>query len=160
MSLKKIDANIKLITTNGAKLNARIHDTAVLIAAHAAEHGDCTRAATLVKAMPASMRRSMLILWFTTFTPIRGLSSDKSPALLKKDAKNYVAFDVKGGTAKPFYELAKDKPEAEDLSLEDAIIAMERLVKRLQKSVDEGKVVANDTDAIVARIASLKALAA
>jgi hypothetical protein len=159
-NLKKIDANIRLITTNGAKLNARIHDTAMLIAAHAAEHRDCTRALTLVKAMPASMRRSMLVEWFHTFTSIRVNVGGDKVGLLKADAKNFVAFDLKAGAAKPFYEMAKEKPEAEDLTLEDAIIAMERLVKRLQKSVDDGKVAANDSEAIVAKIASLKAVAA
>lgn len=160
MSLKKIDANLKLIATNAAKLNGRIHDTAVMIASHAKEHGDCTRALSLVKAMPASMRRSMLVEWFRTFTPIRVSLGNDKVGLLKADAKGFTAFDIPAGTARPFYDLAKDKPEAEDMTLADAIEAMERLVKRLQKSVDDGKVAANDSDAIVAKIASLKAVAA
>ncbi len=160
MSLKKIDSNIKLIVTNAAKLNGRIHETAVLIVAHAAEHGDCTRALTLVKAMPASMRRAMLIEWFRTFSPIRVSVSNDKVGLLKDGQKGFVAFDVDAGTAKPFFEMAKDTPEAEDLTFDGVNEAIAALIKRLSKRVEEGKVAANDVDAIATRIASLKVLAA
>ncbi len=144
MTLKKIDANIRLITTNAAKLNGRIHDTAVLIAAHANEHGDCTRALTLVKAMPASMRRAMLILWFNTFTPIRVSLANDKVGMLKDGQKAFVAFNLVGGEAVPFYELAKAEKEAEDATLDDVREMIERLSKRVAKLVTEGKVAAND----------------
>lgn len=161
MSLKKIDANIRLITTNAGKLNARIHDTAVMIASHAAEHGDCTRAQLLVNAMPASMRRSMLKLWFDTFTPIvTKINDPKWTAKMRKaDDKGFVAFDVAAGTAKPFYDLARERPET-DTTLADVNKAVESLIKRLTKRVEEGKVAANDKAAIEGRIAALKAVAA
>ncbi len=160
MSLKKIDSNIKLICTNAAKLNGRIHETAVMIASHANEHGDCTRALALVKAMPASMRRTMLVLWFNTFTPIRVSVSNDKVGILKADSPKYVAYDLEGAAAKPFYELAAEKAEETDTTLDDVNEAVARLIKRITTRVDEDKVAANDKDAIVARIAALKAFAA
>ena len=160
MSLKKIDSNIRLITTNAAKLNDRIHDTAVMIAEHAKEHGDCTRALALVKAMPASMRKTMLVLWFATFTPIRVVEKNDKVGMLKADAKGFTPWDIEAGKAKPFHELAKDKPEADDLTADSVNNAIEALVKRLTKRVDDGKVAANDKDAVLKRIADLKVLAA
>ncbi len=160
MSLKKIDANIRLITTNAAKLNGRIHDTAVLIAAHAEEHGDCTRALALIKAMPASMRRAMLILWFNTFTPIRVSLANDKVGMLKDGQKGFVAFDVEGGNALPFYELAKEeKEDTGEATLADVLAMMERLAKRVSKLVADGKVVANDREAIETHVKGLEAMA-
>ncbi len=160
MSLKKINAGIRAIATSAARVNERIHEVAVLIAAHANEHGDCTPAGRLVEAMPASMRRSMLVLWFNTFTPIRVNLSTFKTGMLKAEQKGFVAFDVEAGTAKPFYSLAKDKPEAGDTTLADVNKAVASLIARLTKRVDDGKSAANDADAIVERIAALKAVAA
>lgn len=143
MTLKKIDSNIKLIVTNAAKLNGRIHDTAVMIAAHAEEHGDCTRALALVKAMPASMRRTMLVLWFDTFTPIRVRLANDKVGMLKAEAKGFVAFDVAGGTAKPFYELAEENAE-KSYDFAALVKMVESLGKQIAKKVEDGKVPAND----------------
>lgn len=149
MSLKKIDSNIKLIIVNAAKLNERIHDTAVMIAAHANEHGDCTRALTLVKAMPASMRRTMLVLWFETFTPIRiKLTADKV-GMLKADAKTFTPFDLDGGKAKPFYELAEETPE-KSYDFDALVKLVESLGKQIEKKVEAGKVPANDVEGAMA----------
>jgi len=70
--MKTIKANLKKIGLSGHKLNVLIHDTGVLIMEHAKEHKDgADTALALVKAMPASMRRTMLIAWFNEFSPIR-----------------------------------------------------------------------------------------
>lgn len=160
MSLKKIDIRIASIARNSTALNDQIHGTAVMIAEHAAAHGDCTRALALVKAMPASMRRTMLVLWFATFTPIRVVEKNDKVGMLKAEAKGFTPFDIEGGKAKPFHELAKDKPEADDLTADSVNKAITALIARLTKRVDEGKVAANDKDAVLKRIADLKVLAA
>ena len=140
MSLKKIDGKIRTIATSAAKLNGLIHETAVMIASHALEHGDCTRALTLVNAMPASMRRTMLVLWFNTFTPIRvNLSTDKV-GMLKAEAKGFTPFDIDGGTAKPFYELAEENPEAEMKDLNALIAMVAALAKQIDKKIGDGLV--------------------
>lgn len=160
MSLKKIDIRIASIARNSTALNDQIHGTAVMILEHAKEHGDCTRALALVKAMPASMRRTMLVLWFNTFSPIRVVEKNDKVGMLKADAKGFTDWDVEGAKAKPFYELAKNKPEADDLTTEGVNKAIASLIARLTKRIDEGKVAANDKDAVLKRIADLKVLAA
>lgn len=158
MTLKKIDSNIKRVVTNGQKLNVLIHETAVMIASHAKEHGDCTRALTLVKAMPASMRRTMLVLWFNTFTPIRVVEKNDKVGMLKAEDKGFTPFDIEAGTAKPFYELAEKNPEKEyDFA---ALVALvERLGKSIEKKVEDGKVPANDVGKAKDMAAKVKALA-
>ena len=158
MSLKKINSNIKLIVTNAAKLNGRIHETAVMIAEHALEHGDCTPAGRLVEAMPASMRRTMLVLWFATFTPIVVNATTFKVGMNKPESKKYVPFDVEGGKAKPFYELAEETPEKSyDF---DALVKMvEALGKQIEKKIENGKVPANDiagAQVIAAKVKGLR----
>lgn len=145
MSLKKIDIRIASIATNAAKLNDQIHGTAVMIVEHAQKHGDCTRALALVKAMPASMRRTMLILWFETFSPIRVRLANDKVGMLKPEAKGFTDWDIEGGKAKPFYELAEENPEKSyDF---DALVKMvESLGKQIAKKVEQGKVPANDVE--------------
>jgi hypothetical protein len=157
MTLKKIDGNIKRVVTNGQKLNVLIHETAVLIANHAKEHGDCTRALTLVKAMPASMRRTMLIKWFDTFTPIRVLLAADKVGILKDTAKTFVPFDVEAGDAKPFYELAEETPEKE-YSFDKLVAMVEQLGKAIEKKVEAGKVPANDVAGALSIAETVKAL--
>jgi hypothetical protein len=114
-----------------------------MIAEHALEHGDCTPAGRLVEAMPASMRRTMLVLWFATFTPIVVNATTFKVGMNKPEAKKFVPFNIEGGKAKPFYELAEDTPEkVYDF---DALVKMvESLGKQIEKKVEAGKVPAND----------------
>lgn len=158
MSLKIIDKNLRTITTNAAKLNGLIHETAVLIAEHAQEHGDCTRALKLAKAMPASMRRSMLVKWFETYTPIRVRISNDRVGLLAKDAKGYTPFDIEAGKANPFYELAERNPERE-YTFEDLAKQVERLAATIERRIESGRVPKADipsAQAIVTKVRGLK----
>lgn len=148
-TLKTIDKNIKTITTNAAKLNRLIHDTGMMIMRHAQEHGDCTRALTLVRAMPASMRRTMLVAWFDKYSPIRVLLSDKNSdrvGILKKDAKNYVEWNLEGAEAEPFYEIAEATPEKPALDFEALLAMVQRLAKQIDKKVEEGAVLDKDVE--------------
>ncbi len=158
MSLKKIDSNIKRIVTNANKLNMLIHETGMLVLEHAAEHGDCTRALTLVKAMPASMRRTMLILWFNTYSPIRvNLNNDKV-GLLKDGAKGYVPFNIDGARETPFFQLAEENPE-KSYDFAALVKMVERIGKQIEKKIEDGKVPAEDVPsakAIAVRVAGLK----
>lgn len=143
MSLKQIDQKIRRITTNAQKLNELIHETAVMVAEHAKEHGDCTRALTLVKAMPASMRRTMLVLWFNTYTPIRVVFTNDKVGILKESAKGYTPFDIESGKETPFYELAEQNAETQPLDFDKLIAMLPALAKRIEKKVEEGEVEEN-----------------
>jgi len=140
MSLKIIDKNLRTITTNASKLNGLIHDTGMLILAHAMEHGDCTRALSLVKAMPASMRKTMLVAWFEKYSPIRVIEANGKVGMLKDSAKGFVPFNLEGAAAEPFYVIAERTPEAKPFDLAAMMKFVEATVKRIEKNVTEGNV--------------------
>ena len=156
MSLKKIDSAIKRIITNSTKLNMLIHTTAMAIAEHAKEHGDCTRALSLVKAMPASMRRTMLVLWFNTYTPIRVVLANDKVGMLKDSAKTFTPFDLDAGNETPFFDLAEQNPEAGDLDFDKMVALVKALGSRIEKKLEEGKVKDEDREsaAVIARTVS------
>ena len=159
MSLKIIDKNIASIVTSANKLNTLIHATAMLVASHAKEHGDCTRALTLVKAMPASMRRTMLVLWFETYTPIRVMEKNGKVGMLKEAAKNYTPFDLEAGDLNPFYELAETNPEGAVYDFAKLVEMVARIGKQIDKKIEDGKVAPEDIDsarAISAQVSALK----
>lgn len=145
-TLKIIDKNIRSITTSAAKLNMLIHTTAMMVASHAKEHGDCTRALTLVKAMPASMRRTMLVLWFNTYTPIRVVDKNDKVGILKENAKGYTPFDLEAGDLTPFFEIAEQNPEAGVYDFAELVQMVQRIGKQIEKKVEEGKVAPDDVE--------------
>ena len=158
-TLKQIDAKLRVISTTGDKLNALVHEAAVMIAAHAKEHGDCTRALALVFAMPASVRRQKVIDWFALYTPIRVIPKNDKVGMLKETAKGYTPFDLEAGGETPWFKLAELDPE-EKLYDFDALVKMvERLAKQIVKKVEDGKVPAEDVksaEAIASQISHLK----
>lgn len=159
MSLKIIDTNIRAVTSNANKLNVLIHTTAMMIAEHAKEHGDCTRALALVKAMPASMRRTMLVLWFATYTPIRVMEKNDKVGMLKEAAKNFTPFDLEAGDLTPFYELADQNPENQQLYDFAKLVEMvSRIGKQIEKKIEDGKVAPEDIDSAHAIAAQVSAL--
>ena len=144
-TLKQIDAKIRTITTNAAKLNVMIHETGVAILEHANQHGDCTRAQMLVMAMPASMRRTMLIAWFTKFSPIvTKPAADWTSKMHKVGTKLFVPFDIEGAKALPFYQMAEENPEGKSLDFAALMKMVEGLAKRIDKAIEEGKVEEGD----------------
>lgn len=147
------------ITTNGDKLNLYIHETAMMIANHAKEHGDCSTAQGLVMSMPASMRREMLILWFATFTPIVVKNDDKWAAQMHKpNTKLFVDWNLDDGEATPFYRLAEEHKEKAPLDAEKALALILQMAKRMTKQADEGKVKPEDVDYIRAISSALSGL--
>lgn len=166
MSLKLIDKNIKAVTTSAAKLNQLIHTTAMMIVRHAAPvaaggegHGDCTRALALVKAMPASMRRTMLVMWFSTYTPIRVVDKNDKVGILKETAKDYTPWDLAGGELTPFFDLAEQNPEGQIMDFAKLVAMVTRIGKQIEKKIEEGKVAPEDVasaHAIAAQVSALK----
>lgn len=144
-NLKAIDKNIKTVVTTAAKLNGLIHTTAVMVAEHAQEHGDCTRALALVKAMPASMRKTMLVLWFHTFTPIRVREANDKVGMLKATDKGFTPFNIEEGKATPFHLLAEQNPE-KSYSFDELVKLVARLGASIDKKITEGKVPGEDVE--------------
>jgi len=147
------------ITTSGDKLNLYIHETAIMIATHAKEHGDCSLANEFVMSLPASMRREMLILWFGTFTPIVTKNDDKWIAKMHKEGtKLFVPFDLDAGNETPFYKLAEQNKEKAPLDAEALLKMIEGLAKRATKSVEDGKAKPEDVPYIQAIASALSGL--
>lgn len=135
------------ITTSYDKANAYVHETAMMILEHAAEHKDCSTAQGLVMALPASQRREMLILWFQTFSPIvvknnEDWASKMQPETLKNGDKNplFVPFNLEGAAAKPWFELAKDNKERPALGEEGLEKLISQFANRLEKLVEKGEI--------------------
>jgi len=147
MSLKIIQKNIKTIVTTGNKLNMLIHTTAVLVLEHAKEHGDCSTAKDLLNAMPASMRRTMLKLWFESYSPIRFQMKDGvaiKVGMLKEAAKGFTPFNVDDARETPFFTLAEQNPEGKVLDFDQIMNLVKGLAKRIDKQIEEDKVKPED----------------
>lgn len=151
------------ITTSYEKANAYVHETAMMILEHANEHKDCSTAQGLVLAMPASQRREMLILWFSTFSPIVVKNNDDwasrmQPETLKNGDKNplFVPFDLEAAAAKPWFELAKENKERAPLDDEGILKLISQLAGRLEKMVEKGEIQQGLKDAVPSIVGQLK----
>lgn len=129
------------ITNDYQKVNEYVHETAVMIMEHALKCGDCTTAQGLVMAMPASIRREMMILWFKSFSPIVVKNDDKWRAKMHKEgSKLYVPFDIEAAKATPFYTLAEKNKERAPLDFDALLKMVERLATQIEKRVENGEV--------------------
>lgn len=159
----RMKARLTVISSNAAKLNTYIHETAMQILAHAQEHGDCTFALKLTLAMPASMRRTMLIKWFETFSPVTvklpGTGNPDGKVGINK-GKNAKPFDLEGAAATPFYELAEQEPEDKVYTLAELIKMVQGLGKRIEGKIDKGEVGDNDRDAARALVSKIEGVIA
>ncbi len=144
---RKLIEKISQVRSNGDKFNSLIHETAMLAATHAQEFGDPQYAQSLVMACPASMRRSMVILWFSQFTPIVVKdSADWNAKMHKQSSSLYVPFDLEAGDMTPFWLLAEQNKEGGVYDFDKLVEMVKRLGKTIQKKIDDGKVADADVE--------------
>ena len=149
------------ITNDYGKVNIYVHQTAMLIAAHAQEHKDCSTAQGLVMAMPASIRREMLILWFDTFTPIKVKNDPAWVAKMnKEDTKLYVPFDLENGDAMPFFTLAEkeENKEKPPITFDQLIAMVTSLATQIEKKAEDDKMTASAAHAAGSLADALRAI--
>jgi hypothetical protein len=140
-------------------VNAYVHETAVLIAKHAKEHGDCSTAQGLVMAMPKSARREMLILWFKTFTPIVVKNDDAWAAKMHKDdSKLYVPFDIEAGEATTFMDLAAQNKEKAPLDFAGLVLLPQKLAKQLEGRIAHGLIDPSELETAKILVATLRGI--
>lgn len=156
-----IAARLNTITTNGDKLNAYIHDTAMMILKHSQDrgHGDCSSALLLCKAMPASFRREMVVEWFRRFSPISISIQNDKVGLIKPTDKRYNAYDPESAAALPFYQIAIDTPEKAPMDFDALMKLVSRLGSQIEKKIEKGEVVEADIEsakAIAQAVAGLR----
>lgn len=156
-SSKSIDNQIAKFATSAAAVNAMAHAIALAIFRHAAPveagegclgSGDCTRAAKLVRAMPASFRREMMIAWFKKNTPIRISIKDAGDKAeyageykaLKTDEEKLSWWKLANATAETFVDISESNKERGLLDIEDLTKLIQNLSARLARDVEAKKV--------------------
>jgi hypothetical protein len=158
---KKIAANIAGIARRGKALRESVQTTAVMIVEHAKATNDCSQALSLVAAIPMASDRVKLIAWFGLVSPINvTFTADvakRRVGLRKPDQKAYKAFDVAKAKTLMYWEVGKSDDElTEELTSAAVNTLILKLAKKLRGQLDEGKVAANDKDAVVAKITALE----
>jgi hypothetical protein len=161
-SLQQIDKNITYIRTTGRNVQERIHLTALMIMEHSFNHGDCSRALTLVQAMPKGMRRSLVVKWFGRFSPIAVNIVDRSPndssvRLRKHDSKKYVPYNLAGAKAVPWYTL---EPEIMPDNAWDETVVNAKVISlatALENRLNDGKIADEAVERTRALVEMLKA---
>lgn len=149
--------NIATIRTSGAKLDALIHATAMIIMKRGAPveaggegHGDVSLLLPLLAAMPKSGRPKALLAWFQTFSPITVNGDGNKAGITKGEkAKPWMVADAE---ATPFWQLNPEK----DVQVFDFDKAMTALLNRYQKQVADGTI--KPDEVLVKRIAAARKL--
>lgn len=148
------------ITSDYGKINAYVHDTGMLILAHANEHRDCSTAQGLINAMPQSARKLALINWFATYSPIVVKDDDKWTAKMRKETdKKFVPFDLEAAAANPWFTLAEGMGAEKVYDFAALVKLVERLGKQIEKKIEDGKVPAEDVEsakAIASKVTALR----
>ena len=144
MDIKQLSSKIKLIKTNGAKLDALIQEAALGCIEHAAEHGDVRPANQLWEAMPNGSRRNALGMYLVEYGAIRiNTGKDKEQARFKfqKDFET----DVTAARAVMWYSFKPEKDLAEEFNLSGKL---QSLLKAYNKALSDGQAIKATPDEI------------
>ena len=144
MDIKQLNSKIKLIQTNGAKLDALIQEAAIGCIEHAAEHGDVRPANQLWDAMPNGSRRNALGMYLVQYGAIRiNTGKDKEQARFKfqKDFET----DITKARAVMWYSFKPEKDLAEEFNLSGKL---QSLLKAYNKALSEGVAIKATPDEI------------
>ena len=144
MDIKQLSSKIKLIKTNGAKLDALIQEAAIGCIEHAAEHGDVRPANQLWEAMPNGSRRNALGMYLVEYGAMRvNTGKDKEQARFKfqKDFET----DVAAARAVMWHSFKPEKDLAEEFNLSSKLHG---LLKAYNKALSDGQAIKATPDEI------------
>ena len=144
MDIKQLHQKIKLIRTNGAKLDKCIQEAAIGCIEHAAEHGDVRPANQLWDAMPNGARRNALGMYLCQYGAMRvntGKDKEQSRFKYKKDFET----DVTAARAVMWYSFKPEKDLAEEFNLSGKL---QSLLKAYNKAVSDGQAIKASPDEI------------
>ena len=144
MDIKQLHQKIKLIRTNGAKLDKCIQEAAIGCIEHAAEHGDVRPANQLWDAMPNGARRNALGMYLCQYGAMRvntGKDKEQSRFKYKKDFET----DVTAARAVMWYSFKPEKDLAEEFNLSGKL---QSLLKAYTKAVSDGQAIKASPDEI------------
>ena len=144
MDIKQLNNKIKLIRTNGAKLDALIQDVAIGCIEHAAEHGDVRPANQLWEAMPNGARRNALGMYLCQYGAIRvNTGKDKEQARFK--FKKEFETDITAARAVMWYSFKPEKDLAEEFNLS---AKLQGLLKAYNKALSGGQAIKASPDEV------------
>ena len=144
MNIKDLSSKIKLIKTNGAKLDNLIQDAAIGCIEHAAEHGDVRPANQLWDAMPNGSRRNALGMYLVEYGAIRiNTGKDKEAARFK--FKKDTETDLTSARAVMWHSFKPEKDLAEEFNLSGKL---QSLLKAYNKALSEGQAIKATPDEI------------
>lgn len=152
MDIKQLNSKIKLIRTNGAKLDALIQEAAIGCIEHAAAHGDVRPANQLWDAMPNGSRRNALGAFLCQYGAFRintGKDNEASRFKFKKDFET----DITLLAEVMWYSFKPEKDLAEEFNLSGKL---QSLLKAYNKALSDRKSIKATPD----EIQVLKSLAA
>lgn len=152
MDIKQLSSKIKLIKTNGAKLDALIQEVAIGCIEHAAEHGDVRPANQLWDAMPNGARRNALGMYLCQYGAIRVNTGKDKEAARFKFQKEFET-DITKARAVMWYSFKPEKDLAEEFNLHGKL---QGLLKAYNKALSDGQSIKATPD----EIQLLKSLAA
>ena len=139
LTVAEIDSAIAGIRTTGAAYELAVHTCAVQCLILVAEHGDWTKGADLLNAVPKGMRREGLSLWFTHFSNKKlRFQLDKDTQLYRGrlDSERTVAdFNIDDANETTFADLTPE-PKASTLTLEKLIASIERVANNTKRNAD------------------------
>ena len=146
MDIKALSSKIKLIKTNGAKLDALIQEAAIGCIEHAAAHGDVRPANQLWDAMPNGSRRNALGMYLCQYGAIRvNTGKDKEAARFK--FKKEFETDITAASAVMWYSFKPEKDLAEEFNLSGKL---QGLLKAYNKALSDGQAIKASPDEIQA----------
>ena len=144
MDIKQLSSKIKLIKSNGAKLDALIQEVALGCIEHAAKHGDVRPANQLWDAMPNGSRRNALSMYLVQYGAMRvNTGKDKEQARFKfqKDFET----DVAAARAVMWHSFKPEKDLAEEFNLSGKL---QSLLKAYNKALSDGQAIKATPDEI------------
>ena len=144
MDIKQLNSKIKLIRTNGAKLDALIQDVAIGCIEHAAAHGDVRPANQLWEAMPNGSRRNALGMYLCQYGAIRvntGKDKEQARFKFKKDFET----DAIAARAVMWYSFKPEKDLAEEFNLSGKL---QSLLKAYTKALSDGQSIKASPDEV------------
>ncbi len=134
MDIKQLNSKIKLIRTNGAKLDALIQEVALGCIEHAAAHGDVRPANQLWEAMPNGSRRNALGMYLCQYGAIRiNTGKDKEAARFK--FKKDFETDITAAKLVMWHSFKPEKDLAEEFNLSGKL---QGLLKAYNKALSDG----------------------
>lgn len=144
MDIKLLSRKIKLIKTNGNKLDTLIQEAAIGCIEHAAAHGDVRPANQLWDAMPNGSRRNALGMYLCEYGAIRvntGKDKDEARFKYQKDFES----DIAAARAVMWYSFKPEKDLAEEFNLSGKL---QSLLKAYNKAVSDGQAIKATPDEI------------